>query len=472
MKFAWKICFSTIFISIVILSIGGYTLLSALFQSAYQRELLNASEENQMIRYSFVNYWNTTAPNFCIEEENVEKTAEAMLRGMQGNAIRMRISDVQGNVLFDNAKTMADMEILKNIDKQMQGHCLQKTEDGYELQNAGVISTEQEELLYVETIRDVSFLFKERDRQYGIYLRWMACILLIESVCAYGMARWLLNPLKRLSKATGRISAGELHVRAEVDTNDEIGELAGDFNHMAENLEKQFTEIEEAAKKQEDFIGSFAHELKTPLTSMIGYADMLRTRTVSMEEQFEAANYIFKEGKRLEALSRKLLELLVIKNQQLDRKEVSAQWMAKDICGILKPILGENHISLEVDVEECILCVEPDLIKTVLLNLLDNGRKAVEKDGRLQLTGKMEEETYCFCVQDNGKGMEKEELARITEAFYMVDKSRARSQGSAGLGLCICMEIIKCHHGTLEFESTPGEGTIASVYLPKEAVQV
>lgn len=470
MKFAWKICFSTIFVSIVIFSIGGYALMSEMFRATYQREIHNASEENEILRYSFVTYWNTAAVNFNIGEENVEKTAEAMLRAMRESSVRMRISDESGKILFDNAKTTADMDILKSINEKVQGHCLKKTETGYELQTVGAIRTEQGEVLYLETVRDVSDIFKERDAQYGIYLRWMAGMLLIESVCCYGMARWLLRPLKRLSKASGRIAGGDLHIRAEIQTRDEIGELAADFNHMAENLEKQFLELEEAAKKQEDFIGSFAHELKTPLTSMIGYADMLRTRALSVEEQFEAANYIFKEGKRLEALSWKLLELLVVKNQELERKKVSSKWLTADISGIMKPVLEKENISLEVAVEDAMLCVEPDLIKTVLLNLLDNGRKAIDKAGKLQLIGKIETEGYCFFVRDNGKGMASEELTRITEAFYMVDKSRARKQGGAGLGLSICAEIVKCHYGTLKFESIPEKGTCVSVYLPKEVL--
>ena len=251
MKFAWKICFSTIFVSIVIFSIGGYALMSEMFRATYQREIHNASEENEILRYSFVTYWNTAAVNFNIGEENVEKTAEAMLRAMRESSVRMRISDESGKILFDNAKTTADMDILKSINEKVQGHCLKKTETGYELQTVGAIRTEQGEVLYLETVRDVSDIFKERDAQYGIYLRWMAGMLLIESVCCYGMARWLLRPLKRLSKASGRIAGGDLHIRAEIQTRDEIGELAADFNHMAENLEKQFLELEEAAKKQE-----------------------------------------------------------------------------------------------------------------------------------------------------------------------------------------------------------------------------
>ncbi|MBO5159445.1 MAG: HAMP domain-containing histidine kinase [Lachnospiraceae bacterium] len=334
-----------------------------------------------------------------------------------------------------------------------------------------MIQMEEEEILYIETIRDVTAIFEERDEQYRIYQWWMMGILLIESLCCYVMAMWLLRPLKHLTKTTGRIAEGNLSVRAQVTTKDEFGELSVSFNEMADSLEKQVQELEMAAKRQEDFIGSFAHELKTPLTSMIGYADMLRSQELKPEERFEAANYIFKEGKRLEALSFKLLELLVVQKEELEKKWVPIQWLSEDIEGILKPSLEKVGIHLNVMMEKARLFIEPDLMKTVLLNLLDNGRKAIEAKGELHLLGRKEEGGYAIYVKDSGKGMPKKEISRITEAFYMIDKSRAREQGGAGLGLSICAEIVKRHQGTLQFQSIEGQGTIVRIFLPKEAVK-
>lgn len=103
-----------------------------------------------------------------------------------------------------------------------------------------------------------------------------------------------------------------------------------------------------------------------------------------------------------------------------------------------------------------------------VLNLLDNGRKAMDGKGVLEVIGKVEDQGYALYVRDSGKGMPKEEIPRITEAFYMIDKSRARSQGGAGLGLSLCMEIVKRHGGTLEFQSEEGVGTTARIFLPEE----
>lgn len=466
MKFSWKICFSTILISLVIFGIGGYVLISALFQSTYHREISNAAEENQMMQYSFVAYWNTTVQDFKVTKENVQKAAEAMIQNRNG--CQVRISDKQ-QVLFDNTNAAADEGLLDTVTGANRVYLLRKNEEGYELQTASMIQMEEEELLYLETIRDVTDIFAERENQYKIYRGWMMGLLILEGLCCYAMAIWLLRPLKHLSETTGEIAKGNLSVRADIKSKDEFGELGTSFNEMADSLEQQVQQLEDATRRQEDFIGSFAHELKTPLTSMIGYADMLRSQQMTQEEQFQAANYIFKEGKRLEALSLKLLELLVVRHEKLERKRVSAKWMTEDIEGILKPVLKTAGIELIVTVEDDSLYVEPDLLKTVLINLLDNGRKAIEGEGTLCLQGIKEEKGYAFYVRDNGKGMPGGELSRITEAFYMIDKSRARMQGGAGLGLSICAEIVNRHYGTMEFQSVEGEGTTVRIFLPEEA---
>lgn len=466
MKFSFKICVSTILISLAVFSVGGSVLLSALFQSTYQREVETASEENRMLQNSFAAYWNITVQDVTVNEENVRKTAKTMTDGMKGNDVRVRISDGEQKVLFDNTQAAPDQGLLGTAAPDRRVYMLRETTEGYELQMASMIQMENGEALYLESIRDVTAVFRERDSQLRIYRFWMLGILAVESVCCYLMAVWLLRPLRRLSRTARRIAQGNLSVRARVESQDEIGALAADFNEMADSLEEKFQELEDVARRQEDFIGSFAHELKTPLTSMIGYADMLRSRELSQEEQFEAANYIFMEGKRLEALSFKLLDLLVVRHQELERKPVNIRWLAEDIRRMLKPSLQKAGITMKVIVEEEQLFLEPDLMKTVLLNLLDNGRKAMDEGGTLYLLGRKEEEGFALYVRDTGKGIPREELSRITEAFYMVDKSRARRQGGAGLGLAICQEIVMRHGGTMKFKSVEGKGTMVRIYLP------
>ncbi len=222
------------------------------------------------------------------------------------------------------------------------------------------------------------------------------------------------------------------------------------------------------ARRQEDFIGSFAHELKTPLTSIIGYADMLRSSQLDEEHRFLAASYIFTEGKRLESLSLKLLDLLVLKNGEITRRPVEAGPFLKELEGMLRPVMKAEDIRLKVKYEDGVFVGDRDLVKTVLINLADNARKAIDGGGTIVIIGKPEKEGYAFYVRDTGKGIPREEIRRITEAFYMVDKSRSREKGGAGLGLSICQEIVLLHKGKMEFSSVPGEGTMVRVTIPGE----
>ena len=116
------------------------------------------------------------------------------------------------------------------------------------------------------------------------------------------------------------MAEGEYSYRAEQISNDEMGQLTADFNHMAEALEQNIQNLENEVRAREDFIAAFSHELKTPLTAIIGYADMLRSRKLDEEKHFLCANYIYTEGKRLETMALKLLDIIVTRRKEIDRK--------------------------------------------------------------------------------------------------------------------------------------------------------
>ena len=250
-----------------------------------------------------------------------------------------------------------------------------------------------------------------------------------------------------------------------VTGTDELGQLARDFNAMADALQRKIYELEEAAQRQRDFTASFAHELKTPLTSVIGYADTLRSRQLPRARQLEAAGYIFSEGQRLERMSLALLDLFALEREKPVTQPISAGQLAASAAASIQPLLAESGLRLETRVREANLKASPALLQTALYNLLDNARKASPAGAVIQLLGSPEPEGYRFTVEDRGRGIPAEALARITEPFYMVDKSRARAQGGAGLGLSLCQRIAQAHGGRLEFDSQEGVGTRASLIL-------
>lgn len=212
-------------------------------------------------------------------------------------------------------------------------------------------------------------------------------------------------------------------------------------------------------------MGSFAHELKTPMTSIIGYADLLRSQELSEQDRRDAANYVFSEGKRLESLSLKLLDLLVLEKEDLPMQACSPKTLIEATAREFHPILKQQQISLTCRCEKGSCLLEPDLFKSLLYNLMDNARKALDHGGHILLQCEIIEDGCRLQVVDNGRGMPEAALNRVTEAFYRVDKSRSRAQGGAGLGLALCRRIVELHRGDIQFQSREGVGTCVSVTL-------
>ena len=212
-------------------------------------------------------------------------------------------------------------------------------------------------------------------------------------------------------------------------------------------------------------MGAFAHELKTPMTSIIGFADLLRQDSLDENTRMMAAEYIYSEGHRLEKLSFKLLDLILLKKDSLVMRKV---WLANYVSEIEKamtPNLKNRGVRLVCRSEQGRVVLEPDLVKSVLYNLLDNAAKAMDDGGIIAVKASLLPGGCQFVVVDNGRGMEPEELSKITEAFYRVDKSRSRQQGGAGLGLALCKQIVELHNGSMHYESKPGTGTQVTVTL-------
>ena len=295
----------------------------------------------------------------------------------------------------------------------------------------------------------------------GVFLITLA----VGGIISFGLATALTSPLRKVSRATRKMADGDLNVRLKLKSKDEVGQLSRDFDHMAGALQTNITAMEETMAAQERFMGSFAHELKTPMTSIIGYADLLRTQSLDGRDAQEAANYIFSEGKRLESLSLKLLQLHLAKHETPELERVQMDRFVTNLVRQLRPVYEQSGIRLECQTKPGNWDLDPELMESVLMNLMDNARKAMEQGGIIALLVDFPENTCRIRVVDNGRGMPPEVLNHLTEAFYRVDKSRSRAQGGAGLGLSLCSEIVRYHNGELKFESKPGKGTCVSVIL-------
>ena len=319
--------------------------------------------------------------------------------------------------------------------------------------------------LQLATAYDLTDLYRGRDAALRRFLLLEAAVLAAGAAVTAVFARRMTRPLRTLTTASAEIADGDYARRTGLHTGDEIETLSSSFDKMADAVQEKITALQADVRQREDFMGAFAHELKTPMTSIIGYADMLRTIQASPAEQYEAAGAIYHEGRRLEALSGKLLALLGLGEETitLQPTALAASW----------PRLQAACPGVPLQLPACDAAVQADadLLLDLLCNLVGNAVKASEPGQPVEVRAADNGDTVTLTVADHGCGIPQSEISRVTEPFYMVDKSRARKQGGSGLGLALCKRIAEVHGSDLHIESTPGEGTRVSVILRKGAVQ-
>ncbi len=314
-----------------------------------------------------------------------------------------------------------------------------------------------ESAVYLVTESDISSVVETHRGMAAYFQRIYLIILCIGFPLIFLLTSFFTGPIKRVGGAARRIAEGRYSERIRVGTKDEIGELAVDFNQMAEKIEEKISELSEAARAKEDFTANFAHELKTPLTSVIGYADMLYQKALPREQVKEAAGYILHEGMRLEALSLKLMDLFVMDKQDFILEETPVAELFGNLMPGIEPLCRKQGVRLKREIAAGTIAADFDLFKTMILNLVDNAVKAECEN--IRITGERTEGKYRICIQDNGKGIPPAELGRITEAFYMVDKSRSRKQHGAGLGMALVAKIAELHKAELQIKSDGRTGT-------------
>lgn len=461
MKLSWKIVLVVLLIVTATVSVSSYSMILSGFQAELDSQIDAAVDESQMLCLTI----GVLASKSQGREESILLNMTQNSGFFQNYALTLYRED--STILWSNQDRAPE---LSPGDLGDQGLCysfFQSEESGEQiryLETLQKLSLERE-IFYVDLLRDASQVFRQRDANLTTYRRVVLISVAVSTMAAIFCATVLTGPIRKLSRSTRSMAGGQYSRRVKVHSRDELGQLAEDFNHMADTLEAKIRELAEAAQRQRDFTASFAHELKTPLTSVIGYADTLRSRNLPREQQLQAASYIFSEGKRLEAMSFSLLDLFALERSEPQMSVVQAQALARSVEESIGYVMAQGQITLHISVEAGSFRGEGNLLKTMLYNLLDNARKASAAGGTVELLGRTGPEGYTFVITDHGRGIPQEALNRIMEPFYMVDKSRARAQGGAGLGLALCQRIAEAHHAALHFESQEQVGTQVSITL-------
>ena len=253
-----------------------------------------------------------------------------------------------------------------------------------------------------------------------------AAILIVSSI-----ARKMLNPIKKITDATKKVASGDFSVHLETDRKDEIGELTHNFNKMV----KELNSIE---CLQKDFINNVSHEIKTPISSIQGFAKLLEEEDLSKEEREEYSGIIQEEADRLLYLSTNILKLAKLENQErlTNTEEICVAEQIRKTISVLEPKWKEKNIKFNVSLKENKIYGEKELLFQVWMNLIENAIKYSKEKGQIDIKMKESNENILVEIKDCGQGMTKEECEKIFDRFYQADKTH--SERGVGLRSCYC----------------------------------
>lgn len=293
-------------------------------------------------------------------------------------------------------------------------------------------------------------------------LSMLVPIVVLVTLVNFLFTRFIYRYLDKISDAMQKVADGDYTVRLDAEKDQPFRELYRNFNTMAE-------ELGGVEMLKNDFINGYAHELRTPITSINGFAEMLLNDdgTLSREEKRSYLEIIASESRRLADLAGNSLLMSRLDTQKIipDKKPFSLDEQLRRCSILLSGQWTEKELDMTMDLDEAVYVGDYDLMQHLWINLLTNAVKYTPKGGSITVTLKNEEKFIAVSVADTGKGISPEDRERIFDKYYQTDKSH--SKRGLGLGLAICKRIVQLCNGTLEVESEVGVGSTFTVRLPK-----
>jgi len=271
--------------------------------------------------------------------------------------------------------------------------------------------------------------------------------------------------MSEIFMAINRISNGDFKVKVKSDFGDNKS-----LNELVQNINKMASDLDQMEKMKQEFISNVSHEIQSPLTSIRGFAQVLKNDKLSYEDKLHYLNIIENESKRLSKLSDNLLKLTSLESDYADLNCVPYRLdkQIKNLVLLCEPQWSKKNIEMEIFADEVIITADEDLLSQVWINLINNSIKFTPENGNIKIYLHKVKDNIEFKINDTGVGIKPEDKTHVFERFYKVDKSRDRSKGGNGLGLSIVKKIIDMHKGSIDIESNLGEGTIFTVLLQED----
>ena len=465
MKFSTKIFSVYLILYVLVISVVAFTVTTNSYNRLLQQEVNRSISEEQNIYSNVLLYLMNSKENVALASYGA-----SIIDLFSSSGSYLEVFDENLELIATNSPAFWSgkrEELAVAADDQISLISRHDEQGKYYLFICIRLEVEGEELILC-LVKDINYIEQYRQDQYNFFAQVALIGLFLVSGIVALVGKLLMVPIHTLREAARNIAAGNYTERVKISSKDEIGDLARQFNIMADEVENKLKEMQLESMRQQRFIDNLAHEFRTPLTSIIGYAELLQKMDYDKSLFDKSLGYMYKEGKRMLNLNEMLLDLTFYREGNL---QLEKEWVLP-ICYEAREIMQVRTVERKIDIEiigkDFSLFLERDMLKSMLINLLDNAIKASQNGGKIIVRTIDEGQKKIIEVQDFGKGMAEEELELIKEPFYRVDKARSRQEGGVGLGVAICNQIAERLNGVLEYESTLGVGTYARVIFTED----
>lgn len=459
MRFWQKNCIINIIILGLLFNISSFLFLDHIFQMNLKREINRALLEHKNMYISLKamdqNIWIDLVGNKSYEEFLIGH----WIGNFEEKTINFEILNedkdlIAGNFDFGNLSKRKELKALKlNRRNYIIREVDKKT---YIFVSSNIILKNRQYIF--SCAKNIQSLYDENFSQILFLLKMNIVITIILVGMTYISSKYLMRPIKALIESSTEISKGSFENQIEVVTSDELGILTKNFNKMSNSLKINFLKMQEMINERERFIRNFTHEIKTPLTSIIGYSDFLRRIEYDQKNFSKSLEYIYNEGKRLELLRSKMMDLILSENNKAELELGSVKEKIEIAIDSMRLVLKEKDIQIEIIGFDFEIKMEKNLFVTMITNIIDNSIRA--SDNHSKIVVKLIKNERKIEIIDYGIGIERSKLAKIKEPFFVGDASRKKKDnGGFGLGLSIVEQIVRIHFAEIEIESEINKGT-------------
>ena len=353
-------------------------------------------------------------------------------------------------------------KITKEIDEDSYNSLIEKKGNKY--YSALALKLDDNNILVY--IRDITDIYVQRDNMIKLCISLIGIMFIIVIFVAFIISKTLTRPLFKMKKEMSKLSSGNFDINLK-EGKDEIGLLSKDFNTMSHELQRRNDELVSMIDSKQLFIDNLSHEMNTPLTSIYGYSKLLENAELDEEQRIKYLQYIQSEADRITNMYKKLLVISYKSNNNIDKQDIKLDDIFKELNIELKSKLESKNIILNINNTINNLYCDKLLVSLAISNLIRNAIEISDDSSKIDVNTFEDDNNKYIEVKDYGKGIEEEQISKIIEPFYRVDKARSRAHGGAGLGLSIVTKVMDLHNGKLDIKSKIDNGSSFILIFPK-----